>query len=90
MECWAALSYCKRDVSRGPINPREPRDFRTFGLLEYRQELRSCSLNQFLQYQCVEKQSELCFEVLRNQGQTQGNLPKKMGGDSTQNLAVTD
>ena len=31
MECWAALSYCKRDVQRGPINPREPRDFRTFG-----------------------------------------------------------
>ena len=22
MECWAALSYCKRDVQRGPINPR--------------------------------------------------------------------
>merc|ERR1712106_843285 len=66
MECWAALSYCKRDINRGPINPREPRDFQNFQVLEYRQELRACSLNQFFQYQCVEKESELCFEVLRN------------------------
>merc|ERR1711970_591132 len=66
MECWAALSYCKRDVERGPINPREPRDFQNFKLLEYRQELRVCSLNEFSQYKCVEKKGEVCFQVLRN------------------------
>ena len=66
MECWAALSYCKRDVERGPINPRQPKDFQNFGLLEYRQELRACSLNQFYKYECREQDSELCFEVLRN------------------------
>ena len=66
MECWAALSYCKRDIDRGPINPRQPKDFENFRLLEYRQELRACNLNEFYQYQCFEKESELCFEVLRN------------------------
>merc|ERR1719431_679641 len=66
VECWAALSYCKRDVERGPINPREPRDFQNFKLLEYRQELRVCSLNEFSQYKCVEKEGEVCFQVLRN------------------------
>lgn len=66
MECWAALSYCKRDIDRGPINPRQPKDFENFKVLEYRQELRACSLNEFYKYQCFEKESELCFEVLRN------------------------
>ena len=66
MECWAALSYCKRDIDRGPINPRQPKDFQNFAVLEYRQELRGCNLNELYQYQCVEKESELCFEVLRN------------------------
>ena len=28
MECWAALAYCKRDLDRGAINPRNPKDFR--------------------------------------------------------------
>lgn len=66
MECWAALSYCKRDIERGPINPRQPRQQDQFAVLEYRQELRSCALNQLFQYQCVEQQSELCFEVNDN------------------------
>ena len=66
MECWAALSFCKRDIDRGPINPRQPKDFDNFKILEYRQELRVCSLNEFFKYQCREKDSELCFEVLRN------------------------
>ena len=66
MECWAALSFCKRDVNRGPINPRQPKDFENFRILEYRQELRVCSLDEFHKYKCVEKDSELCFEVLRN------------------------
>merc|ERR1719431_400995 len=56
MECWAALSYCKRDIKRGPINPREPREIQSFGVLEYRQERRACSLNEFFQYRCVEKE----------------------------------
>ena len=28
MECWAALSYCKRDLRRGPINPRAAKSIR--------------------------------------------------------------
>ncbi|XP_023322882.1 uncharacterized protein LOC111697207 [Eurytemora carolleeae] len=56
MECWAAISFCKRDLDRGPINPgRIPRDFREFPVLEYRQELRTCSYNNGFQYNCVEK-----------------------------------
>ena len=77
MECWAALSFCKRDIDRGPINPRQPKDFDNFKVLEYRQELRVCSLNEFYKYQCYEKDSELCFEVLRN---FQDPLPSHVTG----------
>lgn len=53
MECWAALSFCKRDVNRGPINPRQPKDFENFRILEYRQELRLASTVSTLSYTII-------------------------------------
>ena len=41
MECWAALSYCRRDLARGPLEPRRPRGLVGLTVTEIRQEVRS-------------------------------------------------